>query len=100
MKAFEIKLANKTDQHGEADRKAPSNVYLDDLKESDVKVGPVPFAKHGEDKHLVQGVQPKHSLLTHPPTNGSAHVSYRLNGAYDTLKGTVAVADGAMPKGN
>ena len=82
----------------------PTPVYLDDLEEIDVKIGYGKLGKHGEDgaganrKFSVRGITLTHALYTHPPSDGSSSVSYRLGETYSTFRGIVTVTDDSNPR--
>ena len=71
-------------------------VYLDDLQPIDFKVGWGKMGTHGENcdggRPGINGIVPVHSLCTVPPSNGSAYVSYRLDGKFATFRATAALA--------
>jgi serine/threonine protein kinase len=72
--------------------------FLDDLKELDAKLGYGSLGKHGDGPDYgtsisVRGIKPNHSLLAHPPPNGSSVVLYSLLGDYSTFTGTVTLPD-------
>lgn len=78
---------------------AISPTYLDDLNEFDVTLGWGKVGKHGDGPEqgsaiLVRGLKPKNSIVAHPPETGSAFLSYRLDGNYSLLTGSVTVPDG------
>jgi hypothetical protein len=73
-------------------------VYLDDLKEADSKVGYGTLGKHGELGYdnraaMFQGRKIPHLLSMHPPANGVAYATYNLNGEYKALRATAALMD-------
>ena len=77
--------------------------YLDDLAETDVKIGWGTLGKHGcfdaagGKLGLVQGASLSHSLSAHPPWDGSSSVSYHLDGKYSTFKGVATLRDNFHP---
>jgi hypothetical protein len=84
----------------------PRTAYLDDLPESDFKTANRKLAKHGvlwqkkrdTRKIEVNGQTPDHSLSLAVSADGSAHVSYRIDGKYVVFKGVVMV-DGVASAG-
>lgn len=81
-----------------------NSVFLDDLKEEDVKIyRDIGIGKHGRKSAEVQDTFtfdqriPEHSLFTHPQADGIASVTYRLSGNHTKFTGTVGIADGARP---
>jgi hypothetical protein len=83
---------------GESSGAKPKKVYLDDLQPSDSYVGFWKLGTHGEIavnglwKEMKESV-PAHSLCTHPPRDGAAHVSYQLDGRFADFKATAVVAN-------
>ena len=76
-----------------------TKVYLDDLEESDVRVGYGTLGKHGRgpdsgSQCMVSGKVPVHSLLLHPFENGASSVSYRLAAQFSRFHSSVAISDG------
>ena len=75
-------------------------VYLDDLAETSSSVGLGVIGKQGalgiENKPVViRGKGFQHAIGMHPPSNGSSHVTYAIEGKYRILKGAVALNDSA-----
>ena len=73
-------------------------VYLDDLQPIDFKIGYGRLGKHGDgpkddSRCTVKGVVPAHSLCTHPPNNGAAHVAYQLGGQFRAFKATATLGE-------
>jgi hypothetical protein len=102
------RVEKRLDEYGEAVEEAgvlQRAVYLADLKEQDYHVG---FGDMGRDGKLgykandnpaltravVNGKEVLHSLSLHPPAKGIAYVTFKLDGAWRTLLGAVALADG------
>ena len=79
-----------------------AKVYLDDLEESDVRVGFGGAGKHGRGTDQstqcrVNGVAPAHSLVPHPFSDGESSVSYQLDDQFRRFHSTVAVQDDHHP---
>jgi hypothetical protein len=73
-------------------------VFLDDMQEFDVLMGPWRFGKHGDlgekqGKIVVNGKPAKHGLSMHPPSQGAASVKYRLGKSARTFVGGAALND-------
>ncbi|MCH7228568.1 NPCBM/NEW2 domain-containing protein, partial [Haloferula sp. A504] len=77
-----------------------SSVYLDDMRESKVKVLNK-LGKHGknfDDRDItVNGKVPDHSLFTHPAKDQFSSVTYRLNGSFEEFRGVAAIVDRTRP---
>jgi len=77
----------------------PLNViYLSDLAEEDPTVGLGKFGKNGElgidgRRIMVKGVPSPRGLSMHPPSVGTAHVTYSLGGQYHEFKTAAAIND-------
>jgi endo-alpha-N-acetylgalactosaminidase len=75
--------------------------FLSDLPETDVRIGWGTFGKHGtaydNQRIIVKGVLSPNGLFMHPPSNGSAHVTYRLGKRYQTFKAAAAIMDTETP---
>ena len=80
------------------------SVFLDDLNETEVKIGYGRLGKHGSGPErsgspaLVHGIKPNHSLCPHPFQHGTSSVSYALNSQFSIFSGTATVADNAEPR--
>lgn len=79
-------------------------VYLADLAEFDVKMGPWPFAKNGTTGHPdkpvpieVAGVRYPKGLSVHPPQGGASSVKYALGGRAGTLVGACGFNEYEQP---
>ena len=70
-------------------------VYLGDLEERDVHVENGWFRKNEKIGMTVNGKAIVHSLYTSPLPNGTASVSYQLDGHFKTFRCTAAIGDGA-----
>ena len=74
-------------------------VYLDDMQEFDVRMGPWRFGKNGDlgasnpTKVVVNGKPARHGLSMHPPSQGAATVKYRLEKNAQTFVGVAALND-------
>ena len=80
-------------------------VYLADMEEKEAYVGWGKFGKKGElgfrpgnsSRIRVHGQESPNGLSTHPPSDGSSHVIYGIQGLYRTLQADVALADYVSP---
>jgi hypothetical protein len=73
-----------------------TKIYLDDLKEAECDVRYGRLGKHGsgtspEQKIWFRGVNPPHSLVSHPRSRESASVTYDLNGEYAAFSALAAL---------
>jgi hypothetical protein len=80
------------------DRAKLRYVYLDDLKESDAKVGHGVVGKHGvhadgKSKLLFQGQVPQHALSIHGTGGGASYATYNLDESYSTFDAIAGIAD-------
>ncbi len=88
-----------------SDPTARIRLYLDDLKEKEKVVGRGILGRHGATglsprkkepaRFLFQGTTPAHSLCVHPPSAGSAYVTYELGGQFEAFTATAAIHDRA-----
>ncbi len=78
-------------------------VYLDDLPEVSYRDGLRALGKHGlEDSakpFAFRGLIPKHALVTHPNSDLTAKVLYRLDGKYQSFDTQVGFTDDASKSG-
>jgi hypothetical protein len=102
------RVEKRLDQYGAAVEEAglvERAAYLSDLKEEDYHVGFGDLGRNGMlgygvggnsalTKVIVNGKQLLHSLSLHPPSNGTAYIAFKIDGAYRILLGEVALADG------
>jgi serine/threonine protein kinase/Leucine-rich repeat (LRR) protein len=72
-------------------------VYLDDLPETERKVGQLKLGKHNLDPfgrpYTWRGKEPAHALMTHPLKDQTAYVSYHIAGLYETFSFVTGIAD-------
>lgn len=100
LQAGNVKSAVKTEKVIKEIRETESMppVFLDDMKEFNLRVLGDHFGKHGftrDGRLSVNGTRPTHSLFLHPPHRGQSSISYRLGIGYSRFSGRVAIADGA-----
>lgn len=73
----------------------PKAVFLSDLDERDVVVHDL-FRKNGGDGFIiVQGVPQRKALFMHPPTNGTASVTYEVPDGFSRFEAVAAINDSA-----
>src|SRR5262249_26097096 len=76
-------------------------VYLDDLQETDSKVGFGALGKHGDagyhnHRTALQGKSYSHALSMVPPGFGASQVTYDVQGKYRAFRGIAALIDNAQ----